>query len=332
MEFREPGTITIPNPQKVFRLVIIGLVALLLLVIVVTSFYTVGPEERAIVLRFGKMVGEPRMPGLHWKFPYPIETRTNVKVEHVYKEEFGYRTVRAGVRTQYADPAPYQGESNMLTGDLNIGHVEWIIQYKIHSAPDYLFNVRNVKETIRDASETVMREVVGDRSVSEVLTVGRSEIASEAERKLQEVLNGYGCGVDIVTVQLQDVTPPEPVKAAFNEVNEARQEKERITNQAWEAYNKAIPEAEGKALRMYLEAEGYRTARINRAQGDAERFIKFYQQYKQAKTITKSRIYLETMAEVYPNIKSVYIVDEDLKGIVPLLQLMQGQSGKGGRQ
>jgi len=224
------------------------------------------------------------------------------------------------VRTQYLRDT-FSDESLMLTGDLNSALVEWIVQYRINDPVKYLFNVRNVRETLRDVSESVMRQVVGDRSVDEVIVLGRQEIEDEAQQLTQSVLDDYDTGLKVVTIKLQDVNPPKPVQPAFNEVNEARQEKERIINQALEAYNKIIPQAEGQAKQAISEAEGYALNRVNRAKGDAEKFLAVWREYSKAKDVTRRRLYLETMLEVLPNIENIYVVDEQQQGLIQLLQL-----------
>ena len=309
--------IELPDVPK--KMVFIGGIAFLALIFVFTSFYTVDTNEVGVIQRFGAYV-RTTQPGLHFKIPFGTETVKKVKVQNVYKEEFGFRTAQAGVRTQYVR-ASFGDESLMLTGDLNSALVEWIVQYRIQDPVKYLFNVRNVEETLRDVSESVMRQVVGDRSVDEVIVLGRQEIEDEAQQLTQNVLDEYETGLKVVTIKLQDVNPPEPVQPAFNEVNEAKQEKERIINQALEAYNKIIPQAEGQAKQAISEAEGYALNRVNRAKGDAEKFLSVWREYSKAKDVTRRRLYLETMLEVLPNIENIYVVDEEQQGLIPLLQL-----------
>ncbi len=306
-------------PEVPKKVVFIGVIAFLALIFVFTSFYTIDADEVGVIQRFGAYI-RTTQPGLHFKIPFGVETVKKVRVQNVYKEEFGFRTAQAGVRTQYVR-ASFKGESLMLTGDLNSALVEWIVQYRIQDPVKFLFNVRNVQETLRDVSESVMRLVVGDRSVDEVIVLGRQEIEDEAQQLTQSVLDEYDTGLKVVTIKLQDVNPPEPVQPAFNEVNEARQEKERIINQALEAYNKVIPQAEGQAKQAISEAEGYALNRVNRAQGDAEKFLSVWREYSKAKDVTRRRLYLETMLEIMPNIESIYVVDEQQQGLIPLLQL-----------
>ncbi len=293
--------------------------ALLLIILLVSSFYTVQADEVGVIRRFGAYVRTTE-PGLHLKLPWGIEKVTKVKTQRVFKQEFGFRTVQAGIRTEYS-AHDFEIESLMLTGDLNAALVEWIVQFRIQDPMSYLFNVRDVEGTLRDLSESVMRQVVGDHSVDEVIILDRKSIATQVSETMQSLLNEYETGIDIVTVNLQDVNPPKPVQPAFNEVNEARQVKERTINEAWKAYNNAIPQAKGEAERLLLEAEGYATNRVNRAQGDADRFIALYDEYRKAKDVTRRRMYIETMQEILPNIDSKVIVDEELQSFLPLLQL-----------
>ena len=286
-----------------------------------TSVYTIGPEEVGVVTRFGRYIRESE-PGLHFRMPFFIEQVMPVKVRRVFKEEFGFRrdtTVR-----RRGGRESRQNESLMLTGDLNVLEVRWIVQYQISDPVKYLFKVRRQQEVIRDMSEAVMRRVVGDYSVDEVLTTKRAEVDLEAQQELQEILNSYNVGVKIVTVKLQDVTPPDTVKPAFNEVNEARQEKEQMINQAWEAYNRVIPRARGEAEKTIREAEGYALGVINLAEGDAKRFLATWKAYRQAPEVTRKRLYLDALAEILPKTRSKIIIDASQKSILPILQLESG--------
>lgn len=305
------------------------LIALLLLIVVATSWYTVQPEETAIVLRFGKVV-RTAGPGLHFKWPYGVETAITVPTARVLKEEFGFRTAAAGRRTRYETTA-LDEESLMLSGDLNVIDVEWIVQYRISDPVRFLFRVREPQQTIRDVSEAVMRRVVGNRLGSEVLTIGRVEISREVQKEMQEILDAYDAGVKLVTVELQDVTPPDPVKPAFNEVNEARQDREKTINQAQEQANREIPKARGEAKRTVTEAEGYALERVNRARGEAGRFVAVLKEYERAPEVTRQRLYLEALKTMIPAAKSLYIVDEDQKAMVPFLSLdTAGKPAAGG--
>jgi membrane protease subunit HflK len=318
--------IRLPQPNK--KLIRNVLVGVLVLILAFTSFYTVEPEETALVLRFGRYVRSTD-PGLAFKLPFGIEQVRKVQVQRQWKEEFGFRTVKAGVRSQYATRA-YAEEANMLTGDLNAALVEWVVQYRVVDPYQFSFRVRNPEATFRYMSEAVMRSVVGDRTVNEVLTVGRAEVALEMQTVLQDLCDKYETGIKVDQVVLQDVNPPDPVKPSFNAVNEAQQAKETLINQAQSEYNREIPKASGAALQTIQEAEGYALDRVNRAQGDAALFNALYEAYAKAPDVTRTRMYLETMNEVLPQVDSRIVVDEDLKGLLPLLNLngVQTQGGK----
>ncbi len=318
----ELGFPSIPLNKKWIGLAVLGII---IIVVLASLFYSIGPEELGVIRRFGRYV-RTTQPGLHVKAPF-VETVTKVRVLHVFKEEFGFRTLQAGERTIYA-PGRFDEESLMLTGDLNVAVAEWIVQYRVLNPVEYLFNVRDPSETIRDISEAAMRQIVGDRSVDEVLTVGRIEIGQEVQKKLQEVLDFYQAGVQVITVKLKDVNPPDPVKPAFNEVNEAKQERETTINEAWQAYNQIIPKARGQAEKTISEAEGYAINRVNQAKGDANKFVAIWQEYRKAKDVTRRRLYLETLGEILPKMGRKYIIDSEQQGILPMLSLTEtgGQS------
>jgi membrane protease subunit HflK len=285
------------------KTVVLGITGVLLIILIATSIYTVGPDEQGIIRRFGQYVRTTE-PGLHIKLPFGIESAKKVKVKFVFKLEFGFRTIKSDVRTVYSGES-YLRESLMLSGDLNLAVVEWIVQYRVQDARKYLFVMRDVESTLRDISEAVMREVVGDRSVSEVLTYGRMEIAHDVQKRFQEILDGYDIGIKIGTVKLQDVNPPDVVKPAFNDVNQAKQEKERMINQAWESYNKTIPLARGEAKKTIQNAEGYALDRVNRANGDASHFLSVWRAYNSSKD-------------------KKYVIDDTQKGVLPFLPLDKG--------
>ena len=312
--------VTIPSfSNRSLLYLVVGVIAIWL---VFTSAYTVEADEVGVIQRFGAYTSTTP-PGLHFKLPLGIETVQKVKVQRVFKQEFGFRTVKADIRTTYSD-RDFSSESLMLTGDLNAALVEWIVQYRIKDPVNYLFKVRNVEATIRYVSEAIMRQVVGDNSVDEVIILSRKQIAQDAQEQMQKLLDEYETGIDIVTVNLQDVNPPLPVQPAFNEVNEARQEKERIINEAWESYNTIIPKAKGQAEQVVLEAEGYAANRVNRAKGDADRFTQVWREYTKAKDVTERRMYIEMMREILPKVEKKYIIDEDLKSFLPMLQMGKG--------
>jgi membrane protease subunit HflK len=320
------GDAEIEVPEFPKSWIVAGVVGILALWFLISAFYTVAADEVGVIQRFGKYTRTTE-PGLHLKFPFNIETVKKVKVLEVKKEEFGYRTIEAGVRTQYSD-RDYPEESLMLTGDLNSADVEWIVQYRIKDPAAYLFNVRNVRETLRDVSESIMRQVVGDNSVDEVIVLSRQNIEAQAQLLTQGLLDEIETGVEVRTIKLQDVNPPAPVQQAFNEVNEARQEKERIINEALEAYNKVIPQARGQAEQTIRQAEGYATNRTNRAEGDAKKFLAVWTEYNKARDVTRRRLYLETMQEILPRLENIYVVDEELTGLIPLLQFQKKEVGQ----
>ncbi|TKJ47817.1 FtsH protease activity modulator HflK [Candidatus Aerophobetes bacterium Ae_b3a] len=311
-----------PIPKK---WIVRGIIGIIVIVVLVASFYSIGPEQVGVIKRWGRYVRTTE-PGLHAKLPF-AESVSKVRVKYIFKQEFGFRTLRAGIETIYA-PGRFDSESLMLTGDLNVAVVEWIVQYKVKDPINYLFEVRSVEETIRNISESAMRQVVGDRSVDEVLTVGRIEVALEMQEKLQEILDSYDIGIQVTTVKLKDVNPPDAVKNSFNEVNVAKQDRETTINQAWEAYNKVIPRAKGEAEKTISEAEGYAVNRVNRAAGDANKFLAVWLEYSRAKDVTKRRLYLETLENIMPKIGTKYIIDAEQKGILPLLSLNQKEAGK----
>jgi modulator of FtsH protease HflK len=294
-----------------------GLGILILLAGAYTSFYTVQPSEEAVVTRFGRY-DRTTSPGLHFLAPFGVEVATKVKTKLVLQEEFGFRTKDSLPAVTNYRKDDLEKESLMLTGDLNVADVEWIVQYQIADPKKFLFAAQNPQQNIRDVSEAIMRRVVGDRTVNEVLTTGRVEIATEAQKLTQEVLDKYDIGIRVVTVKLQDVNPPDMVKPSFNEVNAAKQEQEKAINQAEEAYNKVIPEARGKAEETISQAEGYASAVVNRAQGDSQRFLMTLKEYRQAPEVTRTRIYIETMQELFGKFKNLTIVDEKVKGLLPV--------------
>lgn len=300
----------------------------LLLILAWTTWFTVQPEETGVVQRFGA-VERTVAPGLHFKFPDGIESVRLVPTERVLKEEFGFATAAAtaGGRTQYApDRKGFKEVSLMLTGDLNVIDVQWIVQYRIEDPVRYLFRVRESQKTIRDIAEAVMRRVVGNRLGSDVLTVARVAVSTEVKEEMQKILSEYETGVRLVTVELQDVTPPDSVKPAFNEVNEARQDRERTINQAQEQANREIPKARGEATRTITEAEGYAVERVNRANGEATRFRAVLSEYQRAPEVKRRRLYLESMASILPEAQALYIVDSDQKALLPWLRL-ESKSG-----
>ncbi len=307
-----------PGLKKLLKHTKSILLALLAVVLLFSSFFQIDPEEVGVITRFGKYMRTVE-PGLNVKIPF-VEKVIKVAVERQQKEEFGFRTRKAGVRTNYSR-RNYLDESLMLTGDLNLANVEWVVQYRISNPYNYLFKVRNPKNTLRDISEAAMRQIVGDRTVNEVLTVGRTEISNKMETLLQQICNDYSLGIKIEQVVLQDVNPPDPVKAAFNAVNEAQQQKATLINQAKSEYNKVIPKARGQAKETVQKAEGYAMERVNTALGETARFNALYDEYRKAPDVTRQRIYLETMGKILPKLGNKVITDEKGNNVLPLLQM-----------
>jgi membrane protease subunit HflK len=312
---------TIP-PATAIRYIILVILGVFVLTALTTSFYTVETDEKGVVTRFGKF-NRITEPGLHFKIPAPIEMVQKPKVERIFKEEFGFRTLQAGVQSKYGGKD--LDESLMLCGDLSVAEVEWIVQYKISEPEKFLFNIRNPRKMIRDVAEAVMRNVVGDSSVDEVLTSRRVEINIQAEEKMQHILKSYNSGIQITAVKLQDVNPPEPVKPAFNEVNAAQQDREKFINTALEDYNKVIPRARGEAKQVIKQAEAYAINRTNRALGDANRFTQIWTEYKNSKAVTRRRLYLESLNEILPRLEKKYIIDDKIKGLLPLMNIGEGK-------
>jgi membrane protease subunit HflK len=302
---------------------------LFLLIVAWTTFYTVPAESEGVVLRFGRFA-DTVPSGLHFKLPLGIDQVEIVPVKRQLKQEFGFGTWDATNPWQATSANEWPDEKAMVTGDLNAALVEWVVQYRIIEPDLYLFKVRLADATLRDASESIMREVVGDRTVDEVITIGRQEIESEALTRLQELVMSYEMGIKIDQVQLKNVNPPQKVQASFNEVNQAQQERERAINIANGEYNKAVPRARGEADQAISTAEGYAKKRVNEAQGDVAAFSAQLIEYVKAPEVTRQRIYLETMAEVLPNVKGKVVIDEGATGgVLPLFDL--GGALGGGR-
>lgn len=282
-----------------------------------SSYYTVQPDEEAIIIRLGKYQ-QTYPPGLHFKLPFGVDEAVKLKTKLVHQEEFGFRTKDISSNRSEYSKRNLRHESSMLTGDLNVADVEWVLQYQIADPFKYMFQASEPIRNLRDVSESIMRRVVGDRTVTEVLTTGRLEIANDAEVLIQEVLDKYDIGIKIVAVKLQDINPPDSVKPSFNEVVAAKQEQEQLINQAERAYNKVIPEARGKAEKSIAQAQGYAVARVNRAKGDADRFTSVLREYRRAPVVTRKRIYIETMEEMFQRFENVTIVDSSIKGLLPI--------------
>jgi len=285
-----------------------------------TSYYIVQPEQEAVVKRFGRVVAL-KQPGLHFKLPFGIDTAQMVPTARVLKQEFGFRTQSVQGRTTYRKDQAHRDESLMLTGDLKVIDVEWVVQYRVSDPDKFLHQFREPEQTLRDVSEAVMRRIVGNSLGSDVLTEKRVQVASTSKTELQKVMDYFDLGIQISTIELQDVTPPEPVKPAFNEVNQAEQERERFINEAEKRRNQVIPRAEGQAEQTIAEAEGYAAKRVNAAKGEAARFTSIYEAYRDAPDVTRQRMYLEMIDDVLPKAGKIYIMDENQTAPLPLLNL-----------
>ena len=308
---------------KYIALVVLGIVLL------TTSSFTVETEEVGVITRFGEFNREVE-PGLKFKIPF-IEKVYFVPVERQQKVEFGFQTTKADVRTEYFKGASEKEVALMLTGDLNLADVEWVIQYRIDHPRNFLFKVRDHEATLRDISEATMRQIVGDRTVNEVITVGRAQMNIELKALLQKICREYSLGIKIEQVVLQSVNPPEPVKPAFDGVNEAVQEKQTLINDANKARIKIIPRAKGQAEETVQKAEGYASERVNRAKGEAARFNELYREFIKAPEVTRRRIYLETMAQVLPKLGNKIITDEKGNNVLPLLQMQMNKTQQNGK-
>ncbi|MDR3556410.1 MAG: FtsH protease activity modulator HflK [Syntrophobacteraceae bacterium] len=293
-----------------------------------SSYYTVQPQETAVIQRFGEFLRTADS-GLHFKIPFGVDTVTKVVTGQVLQREYGYRTTKAGVRSEFQQ-AGYQSESLMLSGDLDVVDVHWTVQYLIRNPEKYLFHLRGVESTLDDISQAVMRQIVGNHYSDDILTTGRAALAIECQKQIQQIMDSYGTGVQIVAVKLQDVNPPAPVQPAFNEVNEAKQDRARTINEAEQTYNDKIPEASGQAKQNVAQAQAYATEQVNRASGKAQRFIDILAQYQKAPDITRKRMYLESFADIMGKSGHLYVVDSAEKNILPLLDLgkLGGQGAK----
>ena len=292
--------------------------AILLFQVVYSSFFTIAPGEVGVILRFGKY-DRTTASGLHFKIPY-MEALTKVKVEAVQNEEFGI-SGRGKANQPGIDSLGSDMQSLMLTGDKNVINVAWIVQYVISDPVNYLFQVQNVPQAVRDASEMVTRRIVGNMDFDYVLS-NREILAIKAQSELQHELDNMKCGVKLVTLQLQDINPPDPVKPAFNEVNEADQDMKRLVNEAEETYNRVIPKARGDAKKIVEEARGYAAERVNQAKGETTRFTAIATEYLSSQEVTRRRMYLEAMQEILPNVAQVYVMDKGQQTpLLPFLDL-----------
>jgi modulator of FtsH protease HflK len=318
MDDRPPAVIQLNLPRPPFRLIGIIAVAVALLVLLWSSYYTVEAESEGVVLRFGKFLKTVE-PGLHFKLPLGIDRVTVLPTRRQLKLEFGFFT------PNYTNPdqigAAQTEEKSMVTGDLNAALVEWVVQYRIDDPKQYLFDVRNPGQTLRDLSEAAMREIIGDRTVDEVITIGRQDIEVSALSRMQELAQRYKLGVRVDQVQLKNVNPPAEVQASFNEVNRAQQDRENAINIANGDYNDAVPKAKGQADQAIRAAEGYQFKRVNEAEGDIASFNAILEQYIKAPEITRTRLYLETMGDVLPQMGQKIIIDDSMRQLLPILPL-----------
>lgn len=305
-------------------LLLTAALGLLLMAGLARGVYTVGPESVGVIQRFGRFVGTAG-PGLRFKLPFGIDTVTILPVKRQLKMEFGF----GSPNTTNPDQSSHEQEreSDMVTGDLNAAHVEWVVQYEIHDPEQFLFNNREPGPTLRDLSESVMREVVGDRTVDEVLTIGRQGIENEAIAKLTALVQELAMGLRVQQVQLKNVHPPQAVQRSFEEVNRAQQEREQMINQANGEYNKVVPRAAGESSKKISEAEGFALKRVNEAEGDVARFKALLEQYEKAPEVTRQRLYLETLSEVIPQLGGKVILDADAKQFLPFMNLQQFNAG-----
>jgi membrane protease subunit HflK len=343
----DPENIRWDELAKWFWLIWVGLAVVIVASVCMSMVYDIGASDEGVVLRFGKTL-ETVQPGLHWKLPWPIDTVYKVPVQRIQTLEFGFATEQAGRMTQYAPESKEDlAVSEMLTGDLNLGNVEWIVQYRVNDPVEYLFRIGNtesvdrraltngtqnevnpaVPDTIRDISESVVRKLVGDSSIDYVLTIGRDQIAKQAQELIQKELDGFEAGVDIITVKLQTTSPPTvEVQDAFQEVNRARQKKEKVVNEAQGERNSKIPAARGAKEKAIAEAEGYRNRVELVATGKVNAFLAQLEEYNKAPDVTRQRLYLESMEEILGNVGQKTIIDKTVPGVLPLLNLEAGSS------
>jgi len=299
---------------KILVSIIVGILALIFLG---TSVFIVDQTEQAVITRFGRFIGT-REPGLHVKLPFGIDRNYTVNVRTVQTEEFGFRTTRNGTYPAYSNQA---NESVMLTGDLNIVDVEWIIQYRVVDPKAWIFNVNERRATIRDVSRSAINTLVGDRAIMDIMGIERSAIENEALAIMNDRFNEYGLGIDVIAVKLQNVTPPSGVQEAFEDVNKAMQDLERLINEGQQVYNEEIPKARGEAEKTIQIAQGYATERVNKANGDVARFNSVYEEYRRAPEVTRQRLYYEMIEEVFKDEKNMTVIDRNLQNFLPLMNM-----------
>jgi len=309
------------SPPKIDRftpaILFLIIAGILVLILLGTSVYIVDQTEEAVITRFGKYIST-KGPGLHVKLPFGIDRNYTVNVKTVQTEEFGFRTLRSGNNPSYSSQT---SESTMLTGDLNIVDVEWIIQYRVVDPKAWTFNVDERTRTIRDVSRSAINMLVGDRAIMDIMGVERSAIETAGAEFMNNTFRGYGLGIDVIAVKLQNVTPPAGVQEAFEDVNKAMQDLERLINEGQQAYNEEIPKTRGEAERLIQIAQGYATERVNRALGDVARFESVYEEYRLAPDVTRQRLYYEMVEEVFKDGKNTVIIDRNLRNFLPLMNL-----------
>ncbi|MHC6202078.1 FtsH protease activity modulator HflK [Breznakiellaceae bacterium SP9] len=300
-------------------LVVAGIVAVIFLA---TSFYIIDQAEAGVVTRLGKYY-ETTGPGLHYKLPFGIDQCYVVNTKTVQTEQFGFRTLSSGVNSTYSAQA---SESTMLTGDLNIIEVEWIIQYRIIDPKAWTFNVMERTATIRDVSRSAINMLVGDRAIMDIMGPGRSTIEAEGTVIMNDTFRGYGLGIDVIALKLQNIDPPRGVQEAFDDVNKAEQDMNRFINEGQQAYNAEIPRARGIAAQRLQEAQGYATERVNRSNGDIARFNSVYEEYRKAPDVTRQRLYYEMIEEVFKNDDGTVVIDRNFNNFLPLRDLGNARS------
>ncbi|MDL2229409.1 FtsH protease activity modulator HflK [Treponema sp. OttesenSCG-928-L16] len=321
---RNATPVQVPGWLKPSLLVII-IGGLALLILLGTSFYIVDQAEAAVITRFGKYI-QTAEPGLHFKLPFGIDKQYTVNVKNVQTEQFGFRTLKSGVSTTYSNQI-FPDESTMLTGDLNIVDVEWIIQYRIVDPVAWTFNVMERRETIRDVSRSAINMLVGDRAIMDIMGAERSAIEAEGTVFMNETFRDYDLGINVIAVKLQNIDPPQGVQEAFDDVNKAEQDMNRLNNEGQESYNREIPKARGEADRLIQTAQGYAAERVNRAKGDVARFSAVYAEYDKARDITRRRLYYEMIEEVFKDAGETTLIDRNFDNFLPLKNL----DSQGGR-
>ncbi|GHU27681.1 HflK protein [Spirochaetia bacterium] len=315
MKFNPPSSkVSIPV------LIIITIAAIVVISLFGTSVYIVDQTSEAVITRFGKYL-TTTSPGLHFKMPFGIDRQYMVNIRNVQTEQFGFRTLSSGITSTYANKT---NESTMLTGDLNIVEVEWIIQYRIVDPKAWVFNVADQSSTIRDVSRSAINMLVGDRTIMDIMGAERSAIEAAGTAFMNETFRGYKLGIDVIAVKLQNINPPAGVQEAFDDVNKAEQDMNRLINEGQQAYNAEIPKARGEAERRIQEAQGYATERINNARGEIARFDSVYEEYRKAPAITRQRLYYEMIEEVFADSKNTTIIDRNFDNFLPLQNLSSG--------